>query len=91
MVALNDRWRLSMADRMIRLTQRRKQNRVGCSFLRTTFDQSNSEGAALQHSCYSYMTALKKKKKNLKLRPSAKLLRSTNWNLCKWFSAVFPT
>lgn len=32
MVALNDRWRVSVLDRMIQLTQRRQQKRLGCSF-----------------------------------------------------------
>lgn len=32
MVALNDRWRVSVVDRMIQLTQRRQQKQLGCSF-----------------------------------------------------------
>lgn len=53
MVALNDRWRVSVVDRMIWLTQRRQQKQL---LLCTYLDQSDSEVAASLHPCHSKLT-----------------------------------
>lgn len=70
MVALSDRWSGSVVDRMIQLTAA-EATRL---FLRTHFDQSESEVAALQHSNDSSVTCV-----------PVRIAKHTNWNLC-WFS-----
>lgn len=75
MVALNDRWRVSVVDSMIQLAQRRQQNRLGCSFAliltKVSLALQLSRTPATQHDCVTIRITKQSKRSDLQTGISA--------------------